>query len=132
MWALIDCDSFFCSCERVFRPDLNGRPVVVLSNNGGCVVARTPEAKALGVSMGLPYYQMIEQFPNSGITAFSSNYRLYGDLSARIIAILREETPAVFQYSIDEAFVDLSGMTCDLKKWGEGLADKIRRWTGIP
>ena len=132
MWALIDCDSLFCSCERVFRPDLNGRPVVVLSNNDGCVVARTPEAKALGVSMGLPYYQMIEQFPNSGITAFSSNYRLYGDLSARIIAILREETPAVFQYSIDEAFVDLSGMTCDLKKWGEELVDKIRRWTGIP
>ena len=73
MWALVDCDNFFCSCERVFRPDLNGRPVVVLSNSDGCVVARTAEVKAMGVKEGMPYFKMLEEFPGSGITAFSSN-----------------------------------------------------------
>ncbi|MDE6008385.1 MAG: Y-family DNA polymerase [Muribaculaceae bacterium] len=133
MWALVDCDNFFCSCERVFRPDLNGEPVVVLSNNDGCVVARSREAKAMGIKMGLPYYQMLEQYPNSGITAFSSNYKLYGDLSARIMAILRDEAPNAHQYSIDEAFLDLQGMDESiLKDWGERLAKKIRKWTGVP
>ena len=133
MWALVDCDNFFCSCERVFRPDLNGRPVVVLSNNDGCVVARSRESKAMGVRMGLPYYQMLEQFPNSGITAFSSNYLLYGDMSARVMAVLRESAPDILQYSIDEAFLDLSGFPDDvLKGWGEELAAKVRQWTGIP
>lgn len=133
MWALVDCDNFFCSCERVFRPDLNGKPVVVLSNNDGCVVARSREAKAMGIKMGLPYYQMLEQYPNSGITAFSSNYKLYGDLSARIMAILREDAPNVHQYSIDEAFLDLEGMKeSTLKEWGERMAKKIRKWTGVP
>lgn len=133
MWALVDCDNFFCSCERVFRPDLNGKPVVVLSNNDGCVVARSREAKAMGIKMGLPYYQMLELYPNSGITAFSSNYKLYGDLSARIMAILRDDAPNVHQYSIDEAFLDLEGIDeSSLKEWGEMLAAKIRRWTGVP
>ncbi len=133
MWALVDCDNFFCSCERVFRPDLNGKPVVVLSNNDGCVVARSKEAKAMGIKMGLPYYQMLEYYPNSGITAFSSNYKLYGDLSARIMAILREDAPNAHQYSIDEAFLDLKGMEeSTLKVWGEKLAAKIRKWTGVP
>lgn len=133
MWALVDCDNFFCSCERVFRPDLNGKPVVVLSNNDGCVVARSREAKAMGIKMGLPYYQMLEQYPNSGITAFSSNYKLYGDLSARIMAILREDAPNAHQYSIDEAFLYLEGMDeSTLKEWGEKLALKIRKWTGVP
>lgn len=133
MWALVDCDNFFCSCERVFRPDLNGKPVVVLSNNDGCVVARSREAKAMGIKMGLPYYQMLELYPNSGITAFSSNYKLYGDLSARIMAILREDAPNVHQYSIDEAFLDLEGMDeSTLKEWGERMAKKIRKWTGVP
>lgn len=133
MWALVDCDNFFCSCERVFRPDLNGKPVVVLSNNDGCVVARSKEAKAMGIKMGLPYYQMLEQYPNSGITAFSSNYKLYGDMSARVIAILRDDAPNVYQYSIDEAFLDLAGMDeSTLKEWGEKLAAKVRKWTGVP
>lgn len=133
MWGLVDCDNFFCSCERVFRPDLNGKPLVVLSNNDGCVIARSGEAKAMGVRMGLPYYQMQEQYPNSGIIAFSSNYTLYGDMSARIMRILREEVPAVLQYSIDEAFLDLKGMkTEDLKAWGEALSAKILKWTGMP
>lgn len=133
MWALVDCDNFFCSCERVFRPDLDGRPVVVLSNNDGCVVARSKESKALGIRMGLPYYQMKEQFPFHDITAFSSNYVLYADMSARVMATLRLEVPVLHQYSIDEAFIDLSGMEhLDLKKWGEELSRKVWRWTGIP
>lgn len=133
MWALVDCDNFFCSCERVFRPDLDGKPVVVLSNNDGCVVARSKEAKSMGIPEGMPYYQMLEKYPCSGITAFSSNYKLYGDLSARVMAILREDSPFMFQYSIDEAFLDLKGMdeTC-LKEWGENLAMKVRKWTGVP
>lgn len=133
MWALIDCDNFFCSCERVFRPDLERRAVVVLSNNDGCVVARSKEAKALGIKMGLPYYQMQEQFPKADIVAFSSNYELYADMSARVIATLRTEMPNVYQYSIDEAFVHLSGMeNFDLKALGERLAAKVLRWTGLP
>lgn len=133
MWALVDCDNFFCSCERVFRPDLDGRPVVVLSNNDGCVVARSKEAKSLGIRMGLPYYQMKEQFPTNDITAFSSNYVLYADMSARVQATLKLDAPVVHQYSIDEAFLDLSGMDrLDIKLWGENLAAKVYRWTGIP
>ena len=133
MWALVDCDNFFCSCERVFRPDLNGKPVVVLSNNDGCVVARSAEAKALGIKMGLPYYQMLQQYPNSGIVAFSSNYTLYGDMSARVMAVLRSQAPELLQYSIDEGFLDLKGMDhLDLKSWGENLAKRVLQWTGMP
>lgn len=133
MWALVDCDNFFCSCERVFRPDLDGRPVVVLSNNDGCVVARSKEAKALGIRMGIPYYQMKEQYSGRDITAFSSNYVLYADMSARVMATLRLDVPELYQYSIDEAFINLKGMErFDLKKWGEEMARKVYRWTGIP
>lgn len=133
MWGLIDCDTFFCSCERVFRPDLNGKPVVVLSNNDGCCVAISKEAKRIGVKMGLPYYQMLEQFPNSNITAFSSNYRLYADMSARVMATLREEVPLLHQYSIDECFLDLHGMNrYNLKEFGEYITRKVLKWTGIP
>ena len=111
MWGLVDCDNFFCSCERVFRPEFNRKPVIVLSNNDGCVVARSCEAKALGIKMRLPYYQMLQQFPKSGITAFSSNYKLYGDMSARVMATIREEVPVLHQYSIDEGFLDRHGMS---------------------
>lgn len=132
MYALVDCDNFFCSCERVFRPDLEGVPLVVLSNNDGCVVARSKEAKKIGVPMGLPYYQMKERFPSSGIQAFSSNYVLYADMSSRVMATLRLEAPALYQYSIDEAFLDLREMDkFDIKKWGENLAYKVWKWTGI-
>lgn len=133
MVGLIDCDNFFCSCERVFRPDLATTPIVVLSNNDGCVVARSREVKAMGIRDCLPYYQLLEEYPDSGIVAFSSNYTLYGDMSARIMAILRESVPDVIQYSIDEAFLDLSGMDhMDLKKWGEELCRKVLRSTGMP
>ncbi len=130
---MIDCDNFFCSCERVFRPDLARTPLVVLSNNDGCVVARSKEVKAMGIPEGMPYYQLKEQYPDSGIVAFSSNYALYGDLSSRIVAILREEAPDVIQYSIDEAFLDLTGMNnLDLHSWGEHLCKKILKCTGMP
>lgn len=133
MVGLVDCDNFFCSCERVFRPDLARTPVVVLSNNDGCVVARSLEVKAMGIPEGLPYYQLREQYPDSGIVAFSSNYALYGDMSARIMSVLREEAPDVMQYSIDEAFLDLDGMdNVDFKKWGENLSRKVLRYTGMP
>jgi len=87
MYAIVDCDNCYVSCERVFRPDLNGKPVVVLSNNDGCVVARSNEAKALGIKAGLPYYQLKEQFPNGEITVFSSNYELYGDITDRVMSL---------------------------------------------
>ncbi len=133
MVGLIDCDNFFCSCERVFRPDLADKPIVVLSNNDGCVVARSKEVKAMGIRDCMPYYQLLEQYPNAGIIAFSSNYTLYGDMSARIMAILRESVPDVIQYSIDEAFLDLRGMEhMDLKSWGEALCRKVLKCTGMP
>ena len=134
MWGIVDCDNCYVSCERVFRPDLRGKPVVVLSNNDGCVVARSNEAKSLGISMGMPYFQMRQKFRNAEITAFSSNYELYGDMSARIMSMLREAAPEVIQYSIDEAFLNLRGLdsTTDLKLWGEKLAAKIMKWTDMP
>ena len=133
MYGIIDCDNCYVSCERVFRPDLNGKPVVVLSNNDGCVVARSNEAKALGIKAGMPYYQLLEQFPRQHITAFSSNYELYGELTARVVEIIRKEVPAYFRYSIDECFVYLDGMDhLDLKTWGEQLHSRIKRGIGIP
>ena len=134
MYALVDCDNCFVSCERVFRPDLEGKPVVVLSNNDGCVVARSNEAKALGIKEGTPYFKLASEYPGVKIEALSSNYTLYGDISARIMAILRMYAPVVEVYSIDEAFCDLTGMDCytDLKKWGEDLSARIKQWTGMP
>lgn len=133
MWGLVDCDNFFCSCERVFRPDLERVPMVVLSNNDGCVVARSAEAKSMGVKMGIPYYQMLEQFGSSGIVAFSSNYTLYADMSARVMSIIRDSVPEMLQYSIDESFINLEGFNPpDIHEWGVELSQKIRKWTGIP
>lgn len=133
MFGLIDCDNFFCSCERVFRPDLARTPLVVLSNNDGCVVARSREAKAMGIKEGIPYYQMLQQYPSSGVVAFSSNYALYGDMSARVMTILRESVPEVVQYSIDEAFLNLDGISLDdLHQWGADLCRKVERCTGMP
>lgn len=132
MVGLIDCDNFFCSCEKVFRPDLEGKPIVVLSNNDGCVVARSREVKAMGLPECLPYYRLLEEYPDSGIIAFSSNYTLYADMSARVMAVLRQEAPDVWQYSIDEAFLDLRGIDIStLKEWGEALCRKVRQYTGL-
>ena len=133
MYAIIDCDNCYVSCERVFRPDLNGKPVVVLSNNDGCVVARSNEAKALGIKAGLPYYQLKERFPNGEITVFSSNYELYGDITDRVMSLVRKAAPTFYRYSIDEGFCDLSGMDhYDLKRWGEDLSAYIWKATRMP
>lgn len=122
MYGIVDCDNCYVSCERVFRPDLEGKIVVVLSNNDGCVVARSNEAKALGIKEGTPYYQLAEQFPNQKIAVFSSNYELYGELTSRVVSIISQEAPAYFRYSIDECFIYLDGMeNIDLQKWGENV-----------
>lgn len=132
-FAVVDCDNCYVSCERVFRPDLNGKPVVVLSNNDGCVVARSNEAKKMGIKAGTPYFKLAQQFPNQKIAVFSSNYELYGDLTARVMSIIAQQAPEYFRYSIDEAFVVLKGMeNIDLKAWGEELYKTIRQGVGIP
>ena len=133
MYGIIDCDNCYVSCERVFRPDLVGKPVVVLSNNDGCVVARSNEAKALGISEGTPYYQLAQLFPNQKIAVFSSNYELYGELTWRVVSLIRKASPAYFRYSIDECFVYLHDMEgIDLKQWGEQLHKDIRKSVGMP
>ncbi len=133
MYGIVDCDNCYVSCERVFRPDLNGKPVVVLSNNDGCVVARSNEAKRMGIKAGMPYYQLAEQFPNQDIAVFSSNYELYGELTGRVVEIIRKESPAYFRYSIDECFVYFNGIgQLDLKDWGEKLHKRIKRSVGMP
>ncbi len=104
MIGLADCNNFYCSCERVFRPDLIGKPVVVLSNNDGCVIARSEEAKALGYKMGDPFYQVKEKLEAEGVAIFSSNYTLYGSLSNRVMSMLSHYSPHIDQYSIDECF----------------------------
>ncbi len=133
MYGIVDCDNCYVSCERVFRPDLEGKPVVVLSNNDGCVVARSNEAKALGIKAGLPYFQLAEQFPDNKIAVFSSNYELYGELTGRVVEIIRQEAPAYFRYSIDECFVYFAGFDgINLKEWGENLHKRIRNSVGMP
>ena len=133
MYGIIDCDNCYVSCERVFRPDLKDKPVVVLSNNYGCVVARSNEAKKMGIKAGTPYYQLAQQFPDSKIAVFSSNYELYGELTGRVISIISQEVPAYFRYSIDECFIYLDGMgQLDLKSWGENLHKKIKQYVGMP
>ncbi len=133
MFGIVDCDNCYVSCERVFRPDLSGKPVVVRSNNDGCVVARSNEAKALGIKAGMPYFQLQQQYPNNEIAVFSSNYELYGELTARVVSIIRKEAPAYFRYSIDECFVYWNNFDgVDLKTWGENLHKKIKKWVGMP
>lgn len=97
MYGIVDCDNCYVSCERVFRPDLNGKPVVVLSNNDGCVVARSNEAKKLGIKAGMPYFKLLKEFPGQKISVFSSNYELYGELTARVVEIIRQEAPEYFR-----------------------------------
>ena len=182
MYGIVDCDNCYVSCERVFRPDLNGKPVVVLSNNDGCVVARSNEAKKLGIKAGMPYFQLAQQLglrptsdatrqcsnmfditlaapsvPYKKIAVFSSNYELYGELTGRIVEIIRQEAPAYFRYSIDECFVyfpkenrskkneapnsssqssgaggALFTLNSSLKEWGENLHKKIKKCVGMP
>ena len=133
MYALCDCNNFFVSCERVFRPDLEGKPVVVLSGNDGCVVSRSNEAKKLGIKMGEPFFQIETLAKKEGITAFSSNFSLYGDLSSRVMSILAKHTPRLEQYSIDEAFLHCDHLPVhELKPYYEQVVLQIRKWVGIP
>ena len=157
MYGIADLDNCYCSCEKVFRPDLEGKPIVVLSNNDGCVVARSNEAKKMGIKEGTPYFQLAELFPGQKIAVFSSNYELYGELTGRVVSIIRQETPAYFRYSIDECFmylpsIDHSTLTIDhsaaqketasngqssmvnvqWQKWGENLHKRVKREVGLP
>ena len=133
MIALVDANSFYVSCERVFDPRLEGRPVAVLSNNDGCVIARSAECKALGVEMGTPYFKLRDKAKALGLVFRSSNYELYGDLSARIVQTLGTFTPDVEQYSIDEAFLHLSlPADTDWDALGAAIRARVLRWTGIP
>ena len=134
MIALVDCNNFFVSCERVFRPDLRNTPCVVLSNNDGCVIARSNEAKALGIKMGAPFYQVRELLEKNGVAVFSSNYVLYGDMSRRVMTLLSAYTPKLDIYSIDEAFLDFSGMGTaeELMPYARDMVRFITRGTGIP
>ncbi|AEI51617.1 Y-family DNA polymerase [Runella slithyformis] len=133
MYALIDCNNFYASCERVFRPDLEKKPVVILSNNDGCIISRSDEAKALGIGMGVPLFQIQSLVKRHDITVFSSNYALYGDFSNRVMQSLFQLVPQLEVYSIDEAFLDLRQMPYhDLYALGQDIRHKIRQWTGIP
>lgn len=130
-FALIDCNNFYASCERVFNPRLAGRPVVVLSNNDGCVISRSAEAKAMGVPMGAPYFKIEREFAKRGGVALSSNYALYADMSNRVMAILAGFSPRQEVYSIDECFLGMEGFR-DLTALGRGIREKVRQWTGLP
>ncbi|HHQ4306177.1 TPA: translesion error-prone DNA polymerase V subunit UmuC [Serratia fonticola] len=133
MYALADVNSFYASCETLWRPDLRGRPTVVLSNNDGCVVARSKEAKAMGLKMGEPYFKIKENFERAGGVAFSSNYELYADMSQRVMFVLEEMAPRVEVYSIDESFMDLTGVrNCiELDAFGRQVRTRVLRETGL-
>jgi DNA polymerase V len=133
MYALVDCNNFYCSCERVFDPKLNGRPVIVLSNNDGCAISRSEEAKALGIAMASPVFMMEGFLKKHGVAVFSSNYTLYGDMSARVMKVLAAFVPRMEIYSIDEAFLDLPGPgQPDLVQLGLTIKKTVQRHTGIP
>jgi DNA polymerase V len=131
--ALIDVNNFYVSCERVFNPKLNNKPVVVLSNNDGCAVARSNEVKALGVGMGAPWFKFKDLAKQHGIVAYSSNYALYADMSNRVMTILRQYSPDQEVYSIDESFLDLTSFNSrDLLQYGQAMRQQILQWTGLP
>jgi len=133
MYALIDCNNFYASCERVFKPNLEGKPIVVLSNNDGCVVARSNESKALGIPMAVPAFKIKKEIEEHKISVFSSNYALYGDMSARVMRILSNYSPDMEIYSIDEAFLKLDGFeNFDLFEYGFDIKKTVHKSTGIP
>lgn len=132
MFALADCNSFYASCEQVFRPDLRGKPVVVLSNNDGCIVARSKEAKALGIPDLQPFFKIEHLLRRNKVAIFSSNYALYGDLSRRVMETLQEFSPAIEVYSIDEMFLDLEGIADDLGSYSRTMKDAVWQRVGIP
>ncbi|MBI1209013.1 MAG: DUF4113 domain-containing protein [Azospirillum sp.] len=131
-FGLLDVNNMFVSCHRVFDPSLAGRPVIVLSSNDGCAVARSDEAKALGIRMADPYFKIAKLCQANRVTVLSSNFGLYCDLSTRTMAVIAEHAPAAEQYSIDECFLDLTGMVEDLAVWCQGLRATVQRWVGLP
>jgi DNA polymerase V len=132
IFALVDCNNFYVSCERVFEPSLEGRPVVVLSNNDGCVVARSEEAKRLGIGMGVAFFKVKDLAHKHGVEALSSNYSLYADMSRRVMDTLCNFTPEIEVYSIDEAFLNLSGLGDNLTEYGRRIRQTVKQWTGMP
>ncbi len=132
IFALVDCNNFYVSCERVFEPKLENRPTVVLSNNDGCVVARSNEAKALGVGMGVPAFEIADLLKKHNVEVFSSNYTLYADMSGRVMQTLSTFTPDIEIYSIDEAFLNLAGFSCSLADYGRKIQQTVKKWTGLP
>ena len=133
MYALVDCNNFYASCERVFQPQYNGKPVVILSNNDGCVIARSYEAKALGIPMGAPEFKFRQQLKEHNVKVFSSNYALYDDLSNRVMKILENYTPNVEVYSIDEAFLNFNGMKIvDFHDYGLQMKKRVQKWLSMP
>jgi DNA polymerase V len=133
MFALVDCNNFYASCERVFNPDLRDKPIVVLSNNDGCVIARSNEAKALGIPMGAPAFKFQKEFDKHGVHVFSSNFALYGDMSSRVMGFLSNYTPDIEIYSVDEAFLKLTGFEYfDLNQYGQDIRYNVNKSTGIP
>lgn len=133
MFALVDVNSFYASCESVFRPDLKGKPVVVLSNNDGCIISRSAEAKAIGIKMGAPYFRIKDDLQRQNVAVFSSNYPLYADLSHRVMLTLAEMVPDIEIYSIDEAFINVSGISgyMPLETFGHQLRNKVKKNTGL-
>ena len=133
MFALVDCNNFYASCERVFNPKLDKESIVILSNNDGCVISRSNEAKALGVPMGAPAFKYDPFFKKNKVHVFSSNFPLYGDMSSRVMNILSSYSPNIEVYSIDEAFLELKGFeNYNLEEYGKEIREKILKWTGIP
>ena len=133
MYALVDCNNFYASCERLFRPDLAGKPIAVLSNNDGCIISRSDEAKALGVPMAAPEFKIREMLKEKNVAVFSSNYALYGDLSERVMTILRQFTPHIEVYSIDEAFLNFDGIDIpNFNDYGHQMKNRIMQWLSIP
>lgn len=134
MIGLVDCNNFYCSCERVFNPALRDVPVIVLSNNDGCVVARSNESKALGIQMGTPVYQIRDLLERNKVAVFSSNYNLYGDMSRRVMLLLSDFTPELVQYSVDEEFLNLDGLGEGdaLREYGKRIVRTVGKGTGIP
>ncbi|MBI4836698.1 MAG: Y-family DNA polymerase [Candidatus Abawacabacteria bacterium] len=133
IYALVDCNNFYASCEKVFNPALKHKPVVILSNNDGCIIARSAEAKVLGIPMGAPYFKVKEQLASNNVVVLSSNYALYGDMSARVMSVLEQFSPQVERYSIDEAFIGLEHVPlAELFHYASQIRSTVERWTGIP
>ncbi len=133
MFALVDCNNFYASCERVFNPNLQGKPIAILSNNDGCVISRSDEAKTIGLPMGAPIFKWEAFCKDNAIHVLSSNYPLYGDMSSRVMSILNQFTPDVELYSIDESFLEFKGFeNRDFKTYGNQIRTRVLKWTGIP